>query len=375
VLSLLLRIIEGLVGEEDPARHIAGAKKILIVDPAAIGDMVMSTPAYRAVKEYAGGPEIHAMIFEEGRPVFRHNPYCDQVRVIPRTSLAGQLKAALGMRRERYDVIINLYTGLRMNFFCFLIGAPLRVGYNYRHRGCFHNVRVPIATRTVRTIYRPEECLRLLEQAFGWKVRNRAMIFEVSEAERSAVETFLSTKGAEPGDLLVGVHANSGSRQGEKRWTEANFAALADHLMETYGVRVVFTGSGADAEYVGSVMAKVKNKNRVISCVGALTLGELGALLGRLALFVSLDTGPLHISIAMGTPTFGLLAVVPQELVIPAGNPRCRAISAGPHSTEGLASLRDLPVAAVAERIARMNDDLHIFTGTGGPHGGPGGTA
>ncbi len=366
MLTFILGIIERRVRAEDPGPHLANARRVLIVDPALIGDMVRSTPAYRAVKEHAGGPTVHAMIFEAGREVFRHNPYCDEVRVIPRTSIIRQLIAVVRLRRERYDVSINLFTGLRMNIFAWLIGAPLRVGYNYRHRGCLNNCRVPIGTRTVQTIYRPEECLRLLEKAFGWNIRHREMVFVVRDEDRSPVAELLGKLGCLPGDRLVGIHANSSSRREEKSWTIENFAALADHLVTAYGVKVVFTGSRADAEYVGSILSRVRNRHMVVSTAGALTLSRLGALLQRFSLFVSVDTGPLHMAIALGTPTFGFVAGVPLDLVIPPGNPRYRGVVAGPHSTDGLSSLRDLPVTTVGERIETMNRELHLFAAAAG---------
>jgi len=365
VLTFVLGIVERLVADEDPAPHLANAKKILIVDPAFIGDMVWSTPAYRAVKEHAGRPEIHAMIFPPGRDVFRHNPYCDDVRIIPRKSFIGQFMAILPLRREKYDVIVNLFTGLRMNFYCRIIGAPLRAGYNYRHRGCFHNCRVPIATRTVRTIYRPEECLLLLEKAFGWKILHRDMVFEVPQEACASAADLLGKLGCGPGDRLVGIHPNSNSRHEEKRWTVDNFARLADHLVRAYGVKVVLTGSGADSGYVGEILSRVRNRNMVVSTVGELTLSELGALLQRCSLFVSVDTGPLHISIAVKTPTFGLIGGVPLDLVIPHGNPRYRGIAAGRNSKEGLDSLRDLAVETVSDRIAGMDRELHLFAPAG----------
>lgn len=340
-----------------------------MVDPAFLGDMVMSTPAYRAVKSMLPGARLDAMIFQAGRPVFRHNPFADRVHVIPARSLLGQLRTALRLRRERYDVIINLYTGLRMNFFCWVIGAPLRVGYNYRHRGCFHNRRVPIGTRTVLTIYRPEECLILLERAFGWTIPDRRMVFTIFEDDRRAVDEILGRLGCGQDEVLVGFHTNSLSRRDEKLWEPEKFASLADAMVRRYGVKIVFTGSEADRSHVESIIRLIECRENVVSTAGMTDLSQLGALLRRFALFVTVDTGPLHISIAVDTPTFGLIGGLPIDIIIPPGHDRFRGIAAGPSSPSGLQSLSALAVETVADAIEKMRSDLNLF-GVRGPSPG-----
>lgn len=361
MLTGLLSLIERFVREKDPAPHLAACRKVLMIDPAFIGDMVRSTPAYRAVKERIPGVRVDAFIFEPGRRVFRHNPHADGLHVVPSRSFLGQLAVALRLRRERYDVIINLFTGLRMNFFCLLMGAPLRVGYNYRHRGCFHNRRVPIATRTVQTIFRPEECLILLEKAFGWTIEDRAMEFTLFDEDRRAAGDVLAEKGCVAGVPLVGFHTNSNSRRDEKRWGAEKFAALADELISRFGVTAVFTGTEDDRQYVDSILALVRNRGSVVSTVGLLNLGQLGALIERCDLFVTLDTGPLHIAIAVKTPTFALVGGVPLDLVVPPGNPRFRGIAAGYADSAPLKSLRDLGVGEAVAAIASMHRDLKLF--------------
>jgi ADP-heptose:LPS heptosyltransferase len=340
---------------------LEAARNVLMVDPAFIGDMVMSSPAYRAVKSNLPGVRLDAMIFQAGRPVFRNNPFVDRLHVIPNDSLLGQVRTAIRLRRERYDVIINLYTGLRMNFLCWLIGAPLRVGYNYRHRGCFHNRRVPIETRTVLSIYRPEECLILLEMAFGWTIPDRSMVFTVFEDDVKAVDGILGSLGCGPDDVLVGFHTNSLSRRDLKLWEPEKFALLADRMIRKYGVKIVFTGSDSDRHHVDSIVRLIENGGSVVSMTGRVNLSQLGALLKRFALFVSIDTGPLHISIAVDTPTLGLIGGVPLDIVIPQGQRRFRGIGAGPSSRTGLKSLSRLAVEEVGDVIEKMRSELNLF--------------
>lgn len=361
MFTLLLSLIERLIPETDPASHLANCRKVLIVDPAFIGDMVRSTPAYRAVKEKIPGVRIEALIFEAGRPVFRHNPNADLVRILPQRSLAGQIATAFRLRRERYDAIINLYTGLRMNFLCWLIGAPLRAGYNYRHRGCFHNRRVPIATRTVQTTYRPEECLLLLERAFGWSIENRSMVFTVFDEDRVAAGAALARLGVGREIPVVGVHANSVSRREDKRWAPEKFAALADELIERYRAAVVFTGTAADAPTVEEILGFVRHRDRAFSAAGLFDLSRLGAFIDRCALFVSIDTGPLHMAIAIGTPTFAFVGGVHLGLVVPEGNPRFRGIASGYAGQSPFRPLREVPLREAADAIHAMAASLGLF--------------
>jgi len=374
LLTILLALIGRFIRQVDPAPRLAACRKILVVDPAFIGDMVMSTPAYRAIRGHIPGARIDAMIFEAGRPVFRNNPNVDGLHVIPRDSIVGQLRTALRLRRERFDLIINLYTGLRMNFWAWLIGAPIRTGYDYRHRGCFHNLRVPIPTRTVQTIYRPEECLILLERAFGWTIADRRMVFTVFDEDLRAAGAVLERLGCRPGEALVGFHTNAVSRREKKVWEPWKFGELADLLIERYGVRIVFTGGPGDRDHVAGIVALVRNRERTASAAGETDLSQLGAMLTRFALFVTLDTGPLHIAVAVDTPTLGLVGGVPFDIVIPPRHPRFRGLSARPARVYGMEPVAGLSVREVADAVESMRAELNLFdargvtTGRGSTH-------
>ena len=321
-MDALLRLIARMVGTIPAPVDTAGVKKVLIVDLSFIGDIVMTSVTHTAVRRFIPRASIHVFGFPVVRAILPLLPVIDELHAVPKEGKLGQVAAALRLRRERYDLAIHLNTGLWVNFLVWLTGAKARLGYDYRGRGCFNNIRVPIGARTVRTRYRPQECAELLEKAFGWKVTERVASLAVDHAAVRGVREKLRGWGVADDDLLVGIHTSSRQDRGIRCWEESKFAEAANALIERHDAKIIFTDVAADRPLVEPILAGIERKDRIVDAMGQTTIPELCALLGRIDVYITINTAPMHLAVAMGTPLVAILGYAPPHIYFPPGDPR-----------------------------------------------------
>ncbi len=139
-------------------------RKILIFDLNYMGDMLMSSPAIRWIKENTGA-EVDVVCYDFCVDIMRGNPYIDNIYAVKRRF---PLWTAIEARRRNYDVVMQFNTSLLTNLLIWIAGRKIRLGYDYRGRGVLLNRRISIQYRTARNGNRVGECLRLVQWGFNW---------------------------------------------------------------------------------------------------------------------------------------------------------------------------------------------------------------
>ncbi len=319
-MTFLLAIIEKLVSAFTLPVRLENVRKVLVVDFVYLGDLLMSSPVHRGLKKNLPGAQVDFLGFPVANGVLSVNPFVDTIYSIQKDSKWKQLACALKLRKQNYDLVIHLNTSLWVNFLCCIIGRRYRLGYNYAHRGCFHNIRISIPVRTVRTKYRTDECLELLEQAFGWKIGEREMIYPVEKASIENIRKFLSSFSIQDDDLLIGLQTHSRQDWEIRLWEQKKFSELANVLIEKHNAKLVFTGSNDDSEYVNTIVSGIHKKDKLIFALGQ-PLHELAALLNLVDIFISINTGPMHFAVSQKTPTVAIIGHAPPKIYYPLNNP------------------------------------------------------
>lgn len=316
MLDLLLRIIKFFIRPVKFYPNSIG--KVLVYDCNFMGDMITSSPVYRALRtQLLNYVSIHALAYDVSIPVLHQNPCIDTV-YIQRKGLWGQIVQALTMRwssEHSYDLIIHLNTSLKTNFLIWLMGAKYRVGYDYKDRACFCNIRVPSKYRTARTINRIDENCELLEKAFGWKITNRNPVFVIKENVISRVESFLARDmNITETDFVVVVHPSCRQDWEKRRWSPRRFRTVVEFLITLYNAKIIFTGHGKeDDKYVNAIRSQIPYPTE--SLVGYLDVEELGALLKRANLVVTVNTFTMHLAGALKRPTVAIIGGTPAKVV------------------------------------------------------------
>ena len=267
-----------------------------------VGDMLLLTPALRALK--IAYPQSHLALLV--RPLVADlmatHPYINEVIVDNKgrglNRLPSLWKLVSEIRRSDFDLAIVLHpTSFRNALIPFLAGIPERIGSNVGGRGI-------LLTRVCadrRDLHEVRRYLRVLELV-DIHESNAGLEFWHTDADRHAARQILAAHGISPKEHLIGV--NLGTTWRTKRWSLENFAEVITQVQKRFGARILLTGTTAEIP-LGEALVQIAEVE-TINLIGATTLMQLGALIERCNLYLTCDSGPMHIAAAVGTLTVTL---------------------------------------------------------------------
>jgi len=275
-------------------------RSVLIIKLRYIGDVLLATPTVRAIK--AARPDVRiTMVVNRGtEDVLSGNPDMDEIVVLDKGSLAAQWRLIAGLRRRRFDTVIDLTDGDRSAFLSWISGAPVRIGFNDEHRWrecCYTQVIQPVPGMRHR-IDRDLEVLKPINIQAGSK---DPQLWLTPEEEDSA-DQLLDQLGVQRSQSIVMLQP--GARYWFKAWPPERFAELADRLMSQYGCQVLIGGSDQDIDLAQQIRQMAKC--RPIIMAGRTTIKQFAAIAKKSALFIGSDSGAMHVAAAIGTPIVAL---------------------------------------------------------------------
>lgn len=276
--------------------NVAG-KRVLIFNVNWLGDVLFSTATIRNIRRNYPDSFIACVIPSRCYPILKGNPYLDEIIIFDEKErhrgVIAKLKFVQLLRSRKFDVVFLLHRSLTRAFICWLAGIPRRAGYYTKKRGFLLTNKV--APVPFDTLHRIDYYLNVIEKA-GLKVEDRYLDFFIDDADVKFAEEFLNKKSIGKGDFLVGI--NPGGNWLPKRWPEEYWARLADKLISELAAKVIITGGYNDIAISQRIRDLMKGKPIIAS--GAFNLKQLGALCRKLDLFITADTGPLHIANVSG---------------------------------------------------------------------------
>ena len=282
--------------------------KILMIKFWGIGNIVMLFPTIRAVRRKFPEAEIDMFTLRTNREIVEGNSWIDNVYFLDHQRFVAfavsYLKIAFRLRRERYDMILDFEQFAKTSsVFALLVGGRERIGFDTpgQGRGIAYTRRVAYLDYKHMT----EVFFRIAKGAGVDRADLSPVRLDIREEEYEKVKSFLYENNIKPEDLLVGMHPCASINVVQRRWEPEKFAELADILIEKYGARVVFTGTGREEdELVSKILSMMRNS--AISGASKFAALELAAFAEKCNFFVSNDTAPVHIASAMGTPVVGI---------------------------------------------------------------------
>ena len=310
-------------------------RNILVIDFGQLGDVVMSLPALRAVRETFPRAQITIALGKPAAEIIRMSGYADATIEVDRVALRDGFKplsvlkvfqVAKDVRRRQFDFVIDLHSFAETNLLGFFSGAPKRLFSRRRGRSLdfLANFRpappVEENNRERHQVDRYLDVLRPLGITEAERVPRLATRFD----DDREIDQLLRKSKAETGAPLVGLFPGVGHES--RRWPLQLFAELADSLSRNDGVRpVVF--AGPEERALIPKMRSLFPSSTVI--LDQLTIRQLASAQARLSVFVSNDTGPVHIAAAVGVPIVLLLDGRAPDSYFPLSEPK-RVICGAP---------------------------------------------
>jgi heptosyltransferase-2 len=281
-----------------------------------IGDAVMTMPALRALKISNPDARISLLVKPWVSPLFEKDPNVDEIILYSDEyrGVTGRLKLAARLREYSFCSAILFQNAIDAAIIAFLSGIPERIGYRRDARALLLTRAVPF-DRHARNIHHTDYYLNLLSQA-GFKVEKSLPWIYLSLDERlRARETLGALRRP-----IVGL--NPGAVYGSsKRWHPERFAEVAQRVIDEFDGSVVIFGGPADAGIAEKIGGRIgpRASSRVLAMAGRTSLRELAALISECDVFVTNDSGPMHIGYAVGTPLVAVFGSTSSQLTGPVG--------------------------------------------------------
>lgn len=286
----------------------AAPRRILLLRLERIGDLLMTHQAIVRARRVWPDARIDLAVGHWNAPLARLIPEVSGLEILDVPWLAREgtglswpalIARARGWRTQRYDLVVNFEPDIRSNLLAWLSGAPRRAGYWTAGGGAF----LTDALAYDPAAHVSANALRLLDTLSGTSSPAGAPgpRLQLDSASTAAAQDVL--EGAAAGHRLVGLHVSGG--RPSKQWHLDRFADVGRQLAAEGGITLVLTGSAGDRPMVDIVKAHLGDAP-VIDTAGALDLPVTAAVLSRLTMLITGDTGPMHLAAAVGTPVVAL---------------------------------------------------------------------
>jgi lipopolysaccharide heptosyltransferase II len=268
-------------------------KKILCIKPRGIGDIVLSTIVLDNLKAHFPSAKIDYLTEHFAKSAVENNPLVNKVITIDKKEFP--LKAALKIRKEKYDLILDLWSNPRSAQITLLSGVKYRVGFAYRGRKYAYNIP---ATSGKGENHSAEHNLELLK-AIDVPIISKKIHYYVNEKDNNAAIDFIA-KNLNPGKTIIGIIPSGGWPS--KRCDASKWVEIGKAVAEKFNPEILILwgpGDENDSNYIkqnlpGSVLAPKT------------TVSEMGCYIKNCSIVLANDSGPMHIAAALNIPTLGI---------------------------------------------------------------------
>lgn len=283
-------------------------KRFLVISTTGAGDTLMGVPAIRALKETYPDCHVGVLANPAGAELLRGNPAIDDIHIFRRG-----IKGFIGLPFLIYSLWANKFSSAfilhssdrTVWLLAFLSGANTIVGTDLDNRGLDSILTNVIPHPDVHGI---EMRLKIVETA-GATTTNKEIDMFLNDADLSEAESFLNSSGMKQNDMIIGIHP--GAKDAFKCWPSERFIEAGNQLKIKYNSKIIITGGPGESRLADSVCKGIKGS---VSAAGKLSVRGTAALIKMMNLYVSNDTGPMHMAFAVKTPTVALFAPTDSRL-------------------------------------------------------------
>ena len=280
-----------------------------------IGDLLLVTPVLRTLR--TNYPQAHIALLADAKlaDLVRLNKNIDELITIDKKGyhdkLINYIRFIGEIRHNNFDLIINLHKNERASFIAALSGAKKIVGYSTFGPGLLFDKTIENRKRSKHQV---QAHFDVLTETLGiTAIDDRGIEMWLDEAAEAAADQIWQQAFPRK-SLFPVIGLNIGASWPTKRWPKEYFAELADRLVD-HGFAIAYFGGPMDVDIVDQAISLMKHKNhpQVVKLTGKVSLMELAALLKKCAVFVTNDSGPMHIATAMRVPIVSMFGASPVQ--------------------------------------------------------------
>jgi lipopolysaccharide heptosyltransferase II len=269
-------------------------KKILCIKPRGIGDIILSTIVLENLQAAFPHSEIHYLTEEFAKRAVENNPFVSKILTFNKKDFV--LSIIRKVRKEKYDLVFDFWSNPKTAQIAFFSGARYRVGYEKRGRKYAYNF---LGKNGTMGEHAAEDNLVLLK-AIDVPITSKRIIYKTTKEEKTFAENFFSELNNQD-HLKIGVIPSGGWES--KRCDPVKWIEICNEIQKKYKAQfIIFWGPGdeKDAETTTNALKPTPNT------IPKSSFGELSAMIEKCDLIIANDSGPMHVSAALGKPTLGI---------------------------------------------------------------------
>ena len=290
-------------------------KKILLIQTAFLGDLILTTPLIKAVKKAFPQSFLCVLLIPETSEVLKNNPYVDKIIVYDKRkdkSLKTFFSIMKNIKGKNFDLALIPHRSFRSALISYLAKIPQRIGFDSSAGSFLFNQKILYNPK----IHEIERNLSLLKE-FNFELENKSPQLFPEEKDFNWAKNFLKEAGIKENEKIVGVAP--GSVWATKRWLKERFAEVADKLISENFAKIIFFGSDDDRSLCEDISSQMKEKP--IIAAGKTSILQSSALISFCSLFLSNDTAGMHLAVAQKKPVVAIFgSTVPEFGFFPYGD-------------------------------------------------------
>lgn len=279
-------------------------KRILVIKWGALGDIVMSTPAIRALRENYPYAKITILSNELMKEILPQGFLNDELILINTKGgkidepILKQLGLIRQLRKRKFDLAVNLrWTSERCAMIAYLSGAKQRVSSGPKNVMRLYTIKVDAPSGRYHEIRRNLDIVRALDLT----VDNENPILYISERDQEFADNFFARNSLDKSNTFC-VHP--GASKPVRAWMPERFREIAKRMVEQFGAQVIVTRGKGEEKLAHQV---ADGLDKAVVCESTNSIGILAAIIKNSKMFFSNCTGPMNVAVAVGTPVVALL--------------------------------------------------------------------
>jgi len=294
-------------------------QKILVVQTAFIGDVLLTTPLLKAIRRVYPYTRVSILVLPQPSSLLKNNPDVDEILIYDKRGSHKGIKAFFTLvkeiREREFDLVLSPHRSLRTALLLSLAGIPKRIGFKSGLARYFYHHRVPFDPRKHET----ERNISLLAPLILTpNIFSKELSLPLTQKDQEAGLHLLRRAGVDLNRKpLIGI--SPGSIWPTKRWIPERFSELSVRLLHKYHGTVLLLGSKEDIALCQTISSHCRfdsesQRRSLVNLAGQTTLLELAAIIDRCDLFMTNDSGPMHIAAARNIPTVAIFgSTVPAQ--------------------------------------------------------------
>ena len=272
-------------------------RRILVARTDRMGDVLLSTPVIKNLRDRFPGTYIAAMIKESLVDLLRNNPYLDEVIAFDKKQkhkgLIGSIRFARELKKRKFDLALILHPTNRVHLILFFAGIKQRIGYDKKWGKL--NTRILKHDKQFGQKHETEYALDFLRE-LGIEVFDKSLFMSVHKESGEWVDSLFAEHKLDNNSKIVTVHTQASCPS--KIWPKEYFDDLIEKIIKGHKANIVYIGEMPDQG--------IEESEERINLTGKTNISQLASIIKRSRLFISNDSGPVHMAVALGVPVISI---------------------------------------------------------------------